>query len=443
MKLQTRHSRVNLKYVVLLLLFFVSLTTPIFIQTVNASQVPNVTSPTPAFVNGKEYTVSWTAISGATSYKYESYHDPDGKNKRWQSTFNSSGTTFYGIADSVYYWRVQAIDKNGPISEWSSLWKVTVDSVKPIVNSTVTTTQTSSSTDLTITGSVIETNLQSVSVKLDGVAVDGSQVALNGNDFTISLTDLAIGSHEVKVTATDKAGSVSTEMTYPVTVVDNIAPEISITSPTTNAEFFEDEYVTVTGEATDNHTPLTEVSLTVNSVEKGPITVTNGAFSQNLGKLASGTYAIVAKGNDTAGNTAITQTTTITVKARPVVVPPVVIEPETPTEVPETTPTPSPVTPTPAPAPAPAPVARVQQVASTTSVATETPESDTTVETDTTAEKTALNARAQDIRGTRDSEDTTPTLLGMAWYYWLPIIAAIIFPWIIIAAKKQQKDGEE
>ena len=83
------------------------------------------------------------------------------------------------------------------------------------------------------------------------------------------------------------------------------------------------------------------------------------------------------------------------------------------------------------------------QPATNTAQTTDSQDSESVIETDDGKDQNALSARTQDIRGTRDSEDTTPTLLGMAWYYWLPIIAAIIFPWIIIAAKKQQKDGEE
>ncbi len=438
MKLKVRHG-LSLRYTVFVftvmcVTFFATVQHAIISSAATVLEAPTQLLPQGgSVVKGAYYTKSWTTVSSAIKYEYASYHDSEATSLKFSAQYTSATRSASGIPDITYWWRVRAIDASGNKSSWSELVKLTIDNTKPVITGS-TATQNPSTTTVTITGSVTEPHLESVSLKLDGTDVDSSAVTLTGNDFTAELQNLSIGNHTVEITATDKAGNKSAVKSHMFTVTDTIAPVITITSPTT---FVEGEDVVITGTATDNHSTVGEVSVLVDGVEKGPTTATNGKFSLNLGKLAPGQYRVIATGTDEAGNRGASIPATITVTQKPAPEP----EPTPPIDEPNTTPTdPQPQSTQTQPNPT-----RIVYLQPTTNTAqtTDSQDSEPVVETDDSKDQNALSARTQDIRGTRDSEDTTPTLLGMAWYYWLPIIAAIIFPWIIIAAKKQQKDGEE
>lgn len=80
-------------------------------------------------------------------YVYESYHDELAANKRWTETVNAPKTskTATGVSESVFWWRVKAVDKAGNVGPWSELWKVTVDNTAPVItlidNAEVSVTQ--------------------------------------------------------------------------------------------------------------------------------------------------------------------------------------------------------------------------------------------------------------------------------------------------------------
>lgn len=401
---------------------------------------PLNTSPQDSSViRGDHYIQSWSTVTGAKKYEYASYFDQHGTSLKYSTQYDTTSKSATGIADVTYWWRVRAIDASGDKGEWSELWKLTVDNTRPIVN-TPTDTQHPSTTTVTITGSVTEPHLESVSLKLDGTDVDSSAVTLTGNDFTTELQNLSIGNHTVEIIATDKAGNKSAVKSHMFTVTDTIAPVITITSPTT---FVEDEDVVVTGTATDNHSEVSEVSIHVNGAEKGTATVTNGEFSHNLGQLAPGTYEITVTGTDAAGNEATTDPVIITITAKPVVTPPVtppiVVNPETPD------PTPAEPTPSPQSQPAPTRTAYLQPAANTAQTTTDTPDDEeATVEVDALALNNSLSARTQDIRGTTDSKNPTPSLLGFAWYYWViaALTVTVITLWGLLVGRRRKEEEQ-
>jgi hypothetical protein len=236
-------------------------------------------------------------------------------------------------------------------SEWSSLRKITVDSTNPIIN-TSSAAQHPSTTTVTITGSVIEQNLESVSLKLDGTDVDSSAVTLTGNDFTAELQNLSVGNHTVEITATDKAGNKSAVRTHAFTVIDNTPPVVTPPAPVT---------------------------------------------------------------------------------------PPIVVNPETPD------PTPAEPTPSPQSQPAPTRTAYLQPAANTAQTTTDTPDDEeATVEVDALALNNSLSARAQDIRGTTDNKNPTPSLLGFAWYYWViaALSVAVITLWGLLVGRRRKEEEQ-
>ena len=381
MELRIKSGQISIKHVAMLsLLLFASLFAPFYTQKAFANQVltaPVLASPGDnAFTNGNSYFVSWGAVDGAAKYQYASYNhinalgQPSG-----QRVFDTAGTTQTKRVSSnvpdghIYWWRVRAVDANGTPGAWSGLWKMTIDNINPDIYSSTAALQPNDNS-VTITGSITEPHLESVSLKLDGTDVDSSAVTLTGNDFTAELQNLSVGNHTVEITATDKAGNKSAVRTHAFTVTDTIAPVITITSPTT---FVEGEDVVITGTATDNHSLVDEVSVHVDGAEKGTATVTNGEFSHSLGQLAPGAYEITAKGTDAAGNEATSAPVTLTITAKPVVTPPIVVNPETPDPTPAD-PTPAEPTPSPQSQPAPTRAAYLQPAANTAQTTTDTPD---------------------------------------------------------------------
>ena len=397
---------------------------------------PTLTSPASGAVQRGNPAQTWTVpdASKVAYFIYESYYDNALSNHIFTTNVYGNSRAVTGNQTISIWWRVIAVHKDGSkhTSEPSSL---IVDNTKPVITDS-TATQHPSTTTATIAGSVTEPNLESVSLKLDGTDVDSSAVTLTGNDFTAELQNLTIGNHTVEITATDKAGNKSAVRTHAFTVTDTIAPVITITSPTT---FVEDEDVVITGTATDNHSEVSEVSIHVNGAEKGTATVTNGKFSHSLGQLAPGTYEITVKGTDAAGNEATSDPVTLTITAKPVVTPPIVVNPETPD------PTPAEPTPSPQSQPAPTRTTYLQPAANTAQTTTDTPDDEeATVEVDALALNNSLSARAQDIRGTTDSKNLTPGLLGFAWYYWViaALTVTVITLWGLLVGRRRKEEEQ-
>lgn len=444
MKFQIRRSEFRARCIVLVLFLFTSVCAPFYAQKVLANQI----LPPPALLNPQDnlhiqedtkYCYTWVAVDGASRYNYRSYSDVGLTRQTGSTTYSAPATNHCSqySGNFSFYWRVRALDASGNPGEWSEARKVTVDSTIPIVINSIATQHSSNAT---ITGSVAEPHLESVSLKLDGTDVDSSAVTLTGNDFTAELQNLTIGNHTVEITATDKAGNKSAVRTHAFTVIDTIAPAITITSPTT---FVEDEDVVVTGTATDNHSAISEVSIHVDGAEKGTATVTNGEFSHNLAQLAPGTYEVTAKGTDAASNEATSSPVTLTITAKPVITPPVtppiVVNPETPD------PTPAEPAPSPQPQPAPTRTTYLQPAANTAQTTTDTPDDEeATVEVDALALNNSLSARTQDIRGTTDSKNPTPSLLGFAWYYWAIAVltVTVITLWGLLVGRRRKEEEQ-
>ena len=388
MRLQIRRGRFDVKHIAVLSLFLLtSAIAPFCAYSALALSAPVLSEPSDIFFIKGQSTLcrSWHSVSGINKYNYQSYSDKELTKMRMSSNLTNTSLCSLVTGNFEFWWRVRAIDASGNPGEWSEVRKVTVDSTSPIIN-TLSAIQKPSTTTVTITGSVTEPHLESVSLKLDGTDVDSSAVTLTGNDFTAELQNLSLGEHTVEITATDKAGNKSAVRTHAFTVTDTIAPVITITSPTT---FVEDEDVVITGTATDNHSAVSEVSIHVNGAERGTATVTNGEFSHSLGQLAPGAYEITAKGTDAAGNEATSAPVTLTITAKPVVTPPIVVNPETPD------PTPAEPTPAPQSQPAPTRTTYLQPAANTAQTTTDTPDDEeATVEVDALALNNSLSARA-------------------------------------------------
>lgn len=117
------------------------------------------------------------------------------------NTFIQAGAT----PDGTYLWQAQACDLAGNCSGWSTAWSLTVDTVSPII--TITSPTITSDSTPTITGTVTDLNIDSVSVNVDG---NNYLATISGTDYSADvIATLSDGVYVVTATATDKAGNSS------------------------------------------------------------------------------------------------------------------------------------------------------------------------------------------------------------------------------------------
>lgn len=98
---------------------------------------PALVSPTNnSTVDGTTLINKWQPVDGATSYIYESYNDAAMKNKRWSQPTTETQKSANNVAHgTTFWWRVKAAGTDGKESDWSDLWKVTINNSMPTVPS--------------------------------------------------------------------------------------------------------------------------------------------------------------------------------------------------------------------------------------------------------------------------------------------------------------------
>lgn len=465
-----------------------------------APNVPTLVSPSNnAIVNGSSVTQSWSdASTDIDHYIYQSFNDAAATQSRWTGNFTTTSKTATNVADgTTYWWRVIAVDHAGNQSAPSPLWKITIDSTAPVVDITAPGDGDSISGTVTVSGTVTDTNphhyyfvvkdslghvkagpgtvnqanvsdwtwdttgvndgvytidleardaagnknansVKTISVTVDNTApvvsvtaptagnygfistvninadiddavsyrllVNGSEVATGGSTFTTYALPVVDGTYNIQVEATDAAGNVGTSSVTTINV-DDTAPVLtvvgytgtSLTPPITGTTDSATDIVTVDG-----------ATATVNSVANG-----SGTFdwTYTLPTQTVGSHTITVISTDTFGN-ATTETANVTVNSIPAT---------------QTTP------------------------ASTTT--TVTPTGTTTTNT---GDQAVLGAETtnSDAAKTGDSKTNSPAsilgdatsnpmnLFGLAWYWWLAILAAIIALWWAIAAALRRRDNQ-
>lgn len=205
---------------------------------------PTLISPIDnAVVKGDSVTNVWSQVVDAIKYEYQSFNDAGATSLRWQQEFASTSKTATNVADSVFYWRVRAIDEDDIKSAWSSLWKLTIDNTAPIAptNLSWTTAKGNVIANGGTTKEVSGTASWDASVSSDvdhyiykyWNAIDGNQYKV-GSEYTTNVNGVSLpgtfnqgeGTHYYCVVAVDAAGNESDcsdpfEITY---TIDRTAP---------------------------------------------------------------------------------------------------------------------------------------------------------------------------------------------------------------------------
>lgn len=416
---------------------------------------------TNAYTNKKQVTLNWSVVDKAVYYEYGYWNDIPG-NPYKESTpwipsmlgadrLSQAGSFTEG--EGKHYLAVRSVAYNGLKSDWSVV-SVTYDESDPVVKFLPRSTpQTNLFTDVDVT----DVNLTKVAftvrtpdnTEINVVYSENASNPLSLRDYDLCANDrlkactdnkLKDGVYTVRAATYDKAGNrnISTSSTI---VVDRTAPQISIVLPEDKAIL--DGSVDIVGNTTDANPSSSK--LTVLNAQ-GEVVIssddTTGKTQQKLSwdtlKVPDGKYVIKFDATDSAGNTASTVIDVTVANSQNNVVGGLINNPVAPT--------------------APAGSVGGQQ-GSQSRTAQPTPRYvalggdttpvDETITTQETSSPTSVLGQSTTNNGVMsafNSEDilgtkSCSTILGLCWYWWIPItIAAIATIWFLAYLSQRREE---
>ncbi|MDP4152876.1 MAG: Ig-like domain-containing protein [Bacillota bacterium] len=266
-----------------------------------------------ATVNGAEYSLTYNSTSG-----------------KWEASLTAPSTSSYTKSGGYYGVKVVATDTAGNATTvdqtngtlGTSLRLVVKEKVKPtitIVNpgagSYITNNKPSITIQLRDNDSGI--NISTLSVKVDsGSAVTNTSTGVTctsvsgGYDVTyVPQTALGDGAHTITVNISDNDGNAADAATRSFTV-DTLPPSLNVSTPAdgliTNVSAG-----TIAGTTNDELSSPVTVTIKLNNVDQGTVTVSSGSFSKAV-TYAEGTNTIIVTATDSLGQaTTITRTVTL------------------------------------------------------------------------------------------------------------------------------------
>lgn len=257
-----------------------------------------------AYLNGTWYNLTYNSSTG----KYE-------------ATLTAPGSTSYNQPNNVYAMQIKATNTAGTVTTVDTTDSTVGNALKLRVLETVKPTISITSPGA---GSYVTNNkqpivfhlrdesggsgisLSTLVLKIDGGAAIGSGSAgmvcsavTNGYDCTYTpQTALSDGAHTVTINVSDNDGNPATQAIRAYTV-DTVPPVLNVTSPANNF-LTNSAALTVQGTTNDVTSSSVTVTIKLNGVDQGAVTVTGGAFSKAL-TLANGSNTIVVTATDAAG----------------------------------------------------------------------------------------------------------------------------------------------
>lgn len=260
-----------------------------------------------AVLNGQTYNLTYDAASGTykatvTAPGTTSYNQPDGYYNVSVTATNDAGTTGTADGATLAGLRLVVREKVAPtITILSPSDGAYVTNSKQPVVFTIIDEAGGSGVDLT-----------TLLIKQDGTAVAASTIATTAitNGYSVTYTPataLADGSHTVKIDCKDHDGNAATQKSTTYTV-DTVPPVLNVTAHTDNL-VTNKAALTVVGTTNDTTSSPVTVTITLNGVDQGEVTVgTGGTFTKSV-TLAEGSNTIVVKATDAAGkSSSVTRT---------------------------------------------------------------------------------------------------------------------------------------
>lgn len=406
------------------------------VDTVAPTAPTNVSPANGAIVNGASVTQTWgaSASSDVAHYVYESYHDAAGNNLRWHEQFNGTtlSKTATNVADGSYWWRVKAVDAAGNESAWSPLWKVTIDNKAPVVSLSGAADGASYNTPVTITGLVTDVNPSHyfLTVWKNGVVVHISGISDQQNKTSFSYTFANDAAYKLKFEARDLAQNKDDAVS-----VTELSFTVDRTPITVSADSFTRVGNVITPEVVASETPASQEWSFVSGPDQDGVEISDvHALSPDFTVLQDGTYSFQLEVVDAAGNvsTGIFSFTYTTPPA------PRTDDGEGTTGGSE----------------APAGGAEdgvvdgftgptfISQAAGTGVLGASTINEEGTAELNGTgAEDVRGDSTLKTLADAVDANNTDGKALGLAWYWWLIIVAAVLGAvwWLVAGLRRREQ----
>ena len=219
------------------------------------------------------------------------------------------------VAAGTYSVTATATDNLGAITTSSVVTVTVAANVAPTVSITSPTTGTTFTAPAAITINANATDINNGTItKVDfyrGTTLLGTDTTA---PFSYAWTNLAAGSYSITAKATDNSGAVTTSSAVAITVAANVAPTVSITSPTAGTTFTAPSAITINANAADiNNGTITKVDFYRGTTLLG--TDTTAPYSYAWTNAAAGSYSITAKATDNSGAVTTSAAVAITVAA--------------------------------------------------------------------------------------------------------------------------------
>ena len=248
----------------------------------------------------------------------------NGTTGKYEKTITAPTITSYNQSGGYYPVTVEATDDSGNTTTDTSARLTVKEITKPVANITSPASGAylaSSTPAITFTvvdeanGSKI--NLSTVALKIDGGTTIGDGSAgmvrtaiTNGYSYTYTpQSALSDGSHTITVNVSDNDGNVATQKSVTFTV-DTVAPILNVTAPVDSLKT-NIALVNVIGTTNDATSSSVIVTIKLNGVDQGAVTLTSGNFTKAI-TLKAGANTIVVRATDLAGKyTEVTRTVTL------------------------------------------------------------------------------------------------------------------------------------
>lgn len=250
-----------------------------------------------AYVTGNpEQRWSHPNHSSVYRYLYESYVDEEMTEDVYKTDLKRSRSRVVGKEQNIsFWWRVGAMNSVGQVT-WSPLQKMTIDNTNPIVSISGVSDGGVYRGPVTVTGLVEDANHSHfyLTVTKDGVnqTISGATGKRTADNFEFSLNDEGV--YTIKLEARDLAGNKGPESTVELSfTIDNTAPVVEL----------------VGGDITLNVGDVyNEPGVTVEDKNNTTVEIT-GVVDTSI----AGTYTLTYTATDEAGNQSNTVTRTVTV----------------------------------------------------------------------------------------------------------------------------------
>lgn len=263
-----------------------------------------------AVLNGTTYELTYESASG--TYKATMIAPVD-------SSYNLTGH-YYPVTVTAEDDAGNSVSVNDKDSNFGSVLQLRVkEKVAPVISIVYPSAGARIISSLpkfqwTVTDDGSGVDPSSLSITINGTKItSGITATATSNGYSCAYTPSAAlpeGSNTVAFDAADYDGNAATQVSASFTV-DTVAPSLSVTTPADKL-VTNNESCTVAGVTSDETSSPVTITIKVNNVDQGAVTVDSGGNFSKVITLADGANTIEVTATDAAGKaTAITRTVTL------------------------------------------------------------------------------------------------------------------------------------